>query len=321
MSRRESRRERRQSVTQQIMEDVRRTQQDRAHDATRKQYLRHAKAYVRYCREHFDARTFEDCLSHVQQYCDDLCLQGYTASSVHTYIAAVCAVWGVELASVQKPKRHVGNYVRGRTIPSKKEARSDLNDPRWAQLVEFQRMVGIRRKELMHLTGADLVEDESGALCVRVTRGKGGKPQLQRVDPNDLPCLRPYFEAVAPTEYLFPAAMFANDLNLHALRAECARKYYFATLTRIQNEPGYAAQLEREIRARWALYCHDKHGRVRRLPKVEIEGWYTLRGRNRTLAVSKGLPLSYHKLALLATSVFKLSHWRNDVTVASYLLA
>ena len=168
---------------------------------------------------------------------------------------------------------------------------------------------------------SDAVEDESGASCVRLTRGKGGKPQLQRVDPNDLPHLRPYFEAVAPTEYLFPAAMFANDLNLHALRAECARKYYFATLARIQNESGYAAQLVREIRARWALYCHDKHGRVRRLPKVEIDGWYTLRGRNRTLAVAKGMPLSYHKLALLATSIFKLSHWRNDVTVASYLLA
>ena len=321
MSRQGNKRGRRQSVTQQIMEDVRRTQQDRSHDATRKQYLRHAKAYVRYCREQFDARTFEDCVSHVQQYCDHLCLQGYTASSVHTYIAAVCAVWSVDMASIEKPKHHVGNYVRGRTIPHKKEARSDLDDPRWAKVVEFQRMVGLRRKELMHLTGADLVEDESGAPCVFVRRGKGGKPQLQRVDPNDLPHLRPYFDAVAPDEYLFPATLFANDLNLHALRAECARNYYFSTLARIQNEPGYAAQLEKEIRARWALYCKDKHGRVRRLPKVEIEGWYTLRGRNRTLAVAKGMPLSYHKLALLATSIFKLSHWRNDVTVASYLLA
>ena len=41
---------------------------------------------------------------------------------------------------------------------------------------------------------------------------------------------------------------------------------------------------------------------------------------SRSLAAKKGMPVSYDKLALLATSIFKLSHWRNDVTVASYLL-
>lgn len=321
MSQRRGKRERRQSVTQQIMDAARQTQQGRTHDGTRKQYLRHAKAYVRYCREHFDARTFEDCAAHVQQYCDDLCLQGYTPSTVHTYVTAVCAVWGVELSSIQKPKRRTAEYVRGRAKPRNTTVRSDLGDPRWAELVEFQSMVGIRREELMRLTGSDLVEDESGAPCVRVLRGKGGKPQLQRVNPNDLPYLRLYFERAAPEERLFPKELFCNDLNLHSLRAECAKKYYFATLARIQAEPGYAVQLEQEIRARWSLYCKDKHGRARRLPKVEIDGWYTVRGNNRQLAAARGMPLSYHKLALLATSVFKLSHWRNDVTVASYLLA
>ena len=320
MSRKGNKRGHRQSVTQIIMEQVRRTQQNREHDTTRKQYLRHAKAYVRYCREHFDARTFADCAAHVQQYCDHLCLRGYTASSVHTYIAAVCAVWSVELSSIQKPKRYVADYVRGRAAHRKVDARSDINDPRWARVVEFQRMVGIRRDELMRLTGSDLVEDESGAPCVFVRRGKGGKPQLQRVELSDLPRIRPYFENVDSNVRVFTKEYFDNNLNFHALRAECAKKYYFATLARIQNEPGYAAQLEKEIRARWALYCKDKHGRARRLPRDEIDGWYTLRGKNRTLAAAKGMPMSYHKLALLATSIFKLSHWRNDVTVASYLL-
>ena len=44
---------------------------------------------------------------------------------------------------------------------------------------------------------------------------------------------------------------------------------------------------------------------------------------NHTIHVSKPIRYNYyyHKLALLATSIFNLSHWRNDVTVASYLLA
>ena len=83
---------------------------------------------------------------------------------------------------------------------------------------------------------------------------------------------------------------------------------------------GGAKAIEQEIRARWAIYCKDKHGRPRRLPDYEIYGYYVVRGKNRALAEKKGMPMSYHKLALLATSVFKLSHWRNDVTVASYLL-
>ena len=53
----------------------------------------------------------------------------------------------------------------------------------------------------------------------------------------------------------------------------------------------------------------------------EITGTYFIRGENKKLAIKKGLPLKYNKLALMAVSVFHLSHWRNDVTVASYMLA
>lgn len=50
--------------------------------------------------------------------------------------------------------------------------------------------VGLRRAELKRLTDADLVTDESGELCVRVKRGKGGKMQLQRILPQDKSLLR-----------------------------------------------------------------------------------------------------------------------------------
>ena len=307
------------TIVQQIMAEVTAKLKNILHDSTRTQYLRHTKAFVRYCREVHNCRSLEECLPYVQEYCDYLVAKGYTPPTVHTYIAAVCKALEIDLATINKPVRHTADYVRGR---SKRDcgASGDLSDPRWAYVVQFNRCVGIRREELMQLRGRDFVADESGHPCVFVRRGKGGKPQLQRINKEDAPFVKKYFDAVEPHEFVFDRQLFNNDLNFHSLRAQDAKTYYFNTLRRIQNEPGYAAQLEREIRARWALYCRDKHGRPRRLPDHEIYGYYVVRGKNRELATKKGMPMSYHNLALLATSVFKLSHWRNDVTVASYLL-
>ena len=65
----------------------------------------------------------------------------------------------------------------------------------------------------------------------------------------------------------------------------------------------------------------NKKGKAKKFKEIEFQGIYSLRGKNRALALRKGLPISYDKRALLATSIFKLSHWRNDVTIGSYLLA
>ena len=311
---------RKQTVTQIIMQEVRDKLSRLSHDSTRKQYITHAKAYVKYCRTVHGAKDFASCANYIQDYADHLCTQGYSASSVHTYLAAVCAVYDVKMDTIQKPIRHTAEYTRGRKTKIT-GVKSDLNDQKWRYLVDFQKVVGIRRNELRKLKGGDFEYDESGQPCVVVRRGKGGKLQHQRIAPDKEDFIRKYFERVAKNERIFAADLFRNDLNLHALRAEGAKEYYFKTLEKINADPQYAAQLEKEIRARWNRYCTDKQGRVKRLPDNEIYGWYALRGKNRALAMARGLPLRYNKLALLATSIFRLSHWRNDVTVVSYLLA
>ena len=82
----------------------------------------------------------------------------------------------------------------------------------------------------------------------------------------------------------------------------------------------YKEELEKEIRKRWEKMNVTRNGKVKKFKENELKGVYTLRGKNRELAIRKGLPVHYDKCALLATSIFKLSHWRNDVTVASYML-
>ena len=313
-------RERKQTITQQIMADVAASLRGRSHDLSRRQYVRDCKRFVKFCREQFYVRSFDACRPHIQAYSDHLQSEGYAASTIHTYLSAVCAVFGENLGTIQKPIRHTSDYVRGRT-PKHDSTRNDLEDPKWKSIVDFERAVGIRRDELMHLCGRDLVFDESNHLCVYVARGKGGKPQWQRIAEGSEEFVRRYFVAVPPNERIFSSEMFQNDLNFHALRAACAKEYYENELWKIRELPGYADRLEREIRARWERCNRDRNGRTRRFREAEITGWYTLRGKNRELALRRGLPLRYNKLALLATSIFKLSHWRNDVTVASYLLA
>ena len=48
---------------------------------------------------------------------------------------------------------------------------------------------------------------------------------------------------------------------------------------------------------------------------------YLIRGENLEKARALGLPDTYNRLALMAVSVFHLSHWRLDVTITNYLLA
>ena len=52
-----------------------------------------------------------------------------------------------------------------------------------------------------------------------------------------------------------------------------------------------------------------------------VQGTYWIRGANRRKAQENGLAVGYDRLAVMAVSVFHLSHWRCDVTIDHYLLA
>ena len=258
------------------MADVDQKLSTHAHDLTRKQYRRQVKQYVRFCREQFGCRSFEECKFHIQEYSDYLQENHYAASTLHTYLAAICNVFEVGLASIQKPIRYVSQYTRGREQKDI-DAASDWNNPRWAYLIEFQRRVGIRRDELMRLKGCDFAVDESGYFCVYVARGKGGKQQLQRISDEDVAFVKTYFDAVAPNEKVFEEKYFKNDLNLHKLRAECAKRYYYAQLDKIKSDQSYRAVLEKEIRYRWQTTNFHKNGKPKTIDKTELYGIYTLR--------------------------------------------
>lgn len=277
-----------------------------------KAYMNSAIKFGEWCKRTNKCRHFEDCRPYVQDYADWLVEQGLSASTIHTYLAGVCRVYGVPLADISKPKRVVSANIRSRgkrNVDNRKDASREVS----SRLYDFAAAVGARRAEYARLRGDDLVYDESGYLCVRIRRGKGGKYQEQRILPGDEMFVRSYFDG--SEKLIFTRAELTNKIDLHHLRAVQAQKAYFYYAQRLREEPGYRRQLEAEIKARWRQYNR------RRWKQREFEGLYKLRGANKQLARRLGKPTEYDRLAIMATSVFHLSHWRCDVTISNYLLA
>ena len=290
---------------------------------TERQYKKHVLKFVEYCKSTYRCKTLEDCKSHIQDYTNYLTASGKTPSTTHTYLAGICRVLDVPLEDINKPIRIVAENTRSRGSKAV-DIRKDAGREASPRLYDFASIVGIRRNEYLHLAPDDLVFDDFGHPCVLVRKGKGGKRQLQRILPEELPAIKAVFDNPANEEHLFSRDELKNKIDLHHLRAQRAQKMYRYYLDRIESETGYRAQLISEIRHIWEQddEARKSNGyRAKRWSDMKVTGNYVLRGNNRKLAQKHGLPVAYDRLALLAVSVFHLSHWRHDVTVANYLLA
>ena len=310
-------------------------------EATLNAYRTIAINYLKYCKANHRVtitdkrgrvrdracRRVAECEPYIQAYIDHLSAQGKSPSTIHTYAAGLCHFYGLPLTLYELPRRHTAKYSRGRGGKAS-SARRDTQPDTSPRLAALAAAVGCRRAEYAKLRGDDLVTDESGHLCVRIRSGKGNKFQLQRILPQHEELVRGYFDG--SHDYVFSHAEMANKLNLHAQRAAVAWEAYQYYAHRLDTEPGYRAQLRAELQARIRTMnqrnievarTKGKRWDGARWDEREYSGIYYLRGKNRALAKRLGRPLSYDKAALLAVSVLHLSHYRNDVTVASYILA
>lgn len=298
-----------------------RTPKRPATHATIKQHKNNAIKYGQWCKRTYRSRTKEDCVNHIQDYVTYLEGQGLSASTIHTYLAGVCYAFNVNLADVKKPARITAQNQRSRgQKPS--DSRNDAQRDVSPRLYDFANVVGCRRAEYAALRQSDLVTDVNGHLCVLIRRGKGGKKQYQRLLPEDIDLVKTYFDG--SDGFVFTKAEIQNKLDLHALRAQQARKAYAYYLARLQNEPEYRAMLLKEIQNTWDADDAErveKGWKKKRWRQSQVEGCYKLRGETRKLAEQHGQPIAYDRLAVMAVSVFHLAHWRLDVTVDNYLIA
>ena len=310
------------TISRLLFEDAKAFFQKYSNDITRQAYVRNYRKYITYCREQHQCKTKEECSHHITEYSAHLQSLNLSPSTIHTYLAPVCIYHSVNLKQIEKPKRKTSEYTRGRSFNKKKNrSDNDLSNKKYTRTVEFALRTGIRRAEIARIRGGDLVKDESGHLCIKIRRGKGGKKQLQLILPDNESFIKNYFENKAPDKPIFDQSELKNKIPYHYLRAKHAQEAYKYFESVCSTQEG-RQQLESDMRNRWNKYnINPRTGKPKKFNKKLIEGIYFLRGDNKKFAIENNLPTKFEKLPLLATSIFVLAHWRNDVSVESYLLA
>ena len=299
-------------------------------NTSRTSYKRSATRFAKWAKVNGIKKISDITEEVLQSYHDDLQQdpKQYTPATIHTYLAPIAKAAGINLNRIKKQKRTSDKIVRGRLRESNEQGKKQELNSRFSRLLEFQKVVGIRRNELKNLTGSDFKEDEYGNCYVYVKRGKGGKKQLQYVLPKDVAIVKQTFEDVKENEPVFSDKEMNNQINLHALRAQHARDSYFFYLNKIQENPKMKQALSNLLIKKW----EEGHQKLKQASpkKYDIQRKnfiydlrdevYLLRGSNKSKAIASGMPITYNRLVLMAVSVLNLSHWRLSVTVTNYIL-
>lgn len=268
-----------------------------------------------------DLPTEEDRIKFVQEYQIWLDDSGYAPSTVHTYLAPVCKAMGFSMAKIQKKRRTAGYLKRSRDPLANPQGKREATLEKYQHFMAAQKAIGVRRAELSKLTGDDLIE-RNGMMYVRVKKGKQGKFQLQLILPEDQDKLREIWKGIKPNERVFTEDEVNNKIDLHGVRREHSMKAYNYYVDQINNTPGFKEELQEDLCRRYWTYS-KKHGDKDALQKwastiVYNEKPYELRGENKAKAINAGAPVEYNRLALIAISVYQLSHWRLDVSAVNY---
>ena len=115
---------------------------------------------------------------------------------------------------------------------------------------------------------------------------------------------------------LFIAGDFGHNFDYHGQRREYAMNIC-AYYTEQAKDPKFRKELYKEVATQWHQLNKKHRGHLE--PLSFFDQPYVLRGKNKDLAIKQGRPWILDRLALRATSVLHLAHWRDNVTVQSYL--
>ena len=275
----------------------------------------------------------------LNQYSEFLQERGYAPGSINTMLTPICKALDMPMSKVKKPQRRAGAITKRRVETANLQGKREAAQERFARSVLLAKVVGARRAELGRLTYRDLMAvDESGYRCVQVLGGKHGKDTFQRLTPaqiaicDDLVHTAKTAGLSLDDRVLTPKEL-KNHIDYHSRRADRGRDLYEMYKARIEKEG--TAPLIREMCDRWNAFNKPKDrieirdGKPYTRPGSKAEDFvaelnrdtlYTLRKDNRVRALALGRPVSYNRLALLAVSVFELSHWRSESTITYYML-
>ncbi len=202
--------------------------------STMQVYCREVERFTRWLRtQGVKSRcSDQEAAAHVQEYLNTLVEDGKSENSVHVAAAALAKVLhhaGIRMSSLEKPRRTAAPYKGDKKPRPWLDAEmAQMDSEEHERLVRFALAVGIRRSEYRSLRGRNLCVLD-GYTYVEVERGKGGKRQLQRIDPADAEFVSEFFRGSDPSAIYFFKKR-AEQQNQSACTAPGARSSYVPEL-------------------------------------------------------------------------------------------
>lgn len=152
-------------------------------EKTYKTYRQHVNQYADYCKKK-GIKTYEEAEKRVPEYMQYLEEQkGYSASSLYTALCGLAKCFDKHTTEIdyKAPERSRSDIVRSRTPAQRdKNFSAENNKP----LIDFCESTGLRRDEVAHVNGSDLVL-EHGKAYLKINKGtKGGKERKVEIIGN-----------------------------------------------------------------------------------------------------------------------------------------
>lgn len=144
---------------------------------TYKTYTHDAIAFALWCRKEFKVKKIIDCRQYVDNYLEMIENKGLSAFTIKTYASAIGKLYNEPTTNFRAtPTRHRDDIKRSRNgIPDGFSVENNK------LLLDICEATGLRRNELKHIRGTDLIyKDNKPYLCI--TKGsKGGKPRYSPI--------------------------------------------------------------------------------------------------------------------------------------------
>lgn len=251
--------------------------------------------------------TIDQAREHIQEYMVFLAKKEKSASTIHTALAACTKACHAVMRDYHIPERRLADMTRGR-----KEVQHDEKNQRlYGDLLEANRLIGVRRRELASIRVRDI--EEQPDMTIIHTIGKGGKKNVQIItDEAEREQIRQYCAGKGPDEFLFERKRIQQcDGDFHAMRAERAKTIYNRVVSDMERNPE-----RREHYRDFVIRTCIESGK--NIPK-NLEKPYICRETFRQYLLENGKAVEYDRLAAMYVSLTVLNHWRVDTTVQHYL--
>ena len=250
--------------------------------------------------------TLEQSKDYIQEYIDHLKEEGKSPWTINTALSAICKSTGASIHDYDHPKRTVSRIQRG----NNDRAHDSYNEKNHSQILEANRLLGMRRNELQQLRAENIIE-RNGNVVISI-KGKGGRANehifILDEEKHKVLALK---EGKEPHEKIFSRDMFHNDADLHRQRQLRAVEVYNRTVKDMDEHPERRDYYKQQIYQAFA-----DHGRT---CKENLDNPYCVRGDNRQRLQMNDKDLSYDRVAVLFVSCTVLCHTRSDVTVEHYI--